>query len=86
MCIDLPSERVAWRSTIWAAFADSSPARSGPYYYDVQLICSGKNIAVFGRGTDCPWYIESFEARTGENQLRFSSRYWDCRSKTPALR
>jgi hypothetical protein len=85
-CIDLPSEQVVWRSKIWAAYAEFSPGGTGPRYNEAQLVCSGDRIAVFGRGTDWRFYIESFDAKTGENELRFSSRYWDCRDKISALR
>ena len=78
-CVDLPSGRIVWSSVIWATCADWTPAMSGLVYYDVQLTCDDKRIAVFGRGSHCPFFIESFDARTGESQVRFSSRYWDCR-------
>lgn len=81
ICVDLSTMQVAWRSAMWAWYADFHPPMSGTVYSDIQLTSSGGKIAVFGRGTHSPFFIECFDARTGKNQLRFSSRYWDCRNE-----
>jgi hypothetical protein len=78
-CLKFPSGHVVWRSVVWAGYADWCPAGSGPRENETQLVCDGQKISVFGRGRDFGYFIESFDARSGENLLRFSSGYsdWD---------
>jgi hypothetical protein len=77
-CLQRDSGRVLWQSTAWADYAEFRPALSGSWYSDVELVSDENRITVFGRGTHSGHYVESFDARTGENELRFSSRYWNC--------
>jgi hypothetical protein len=78
-CLERRSGRIIWRSVAWAAYVDFAPGGSGFWYSDAQLVCDGSKITVFGRGTYSGSYIESFDVKTGKNQLRFSSRYWNRR-------
>jgi hypothetical protein len=78
-CLERGSGKVIWRSSAWTAYVDSSPGGSGFSCSQAELVCDDSRVTVFERGTYSGACIESFDARTGDNQLRFSSRYWHCR-------
>jgi hypothetical protein len=78
-CLERRSGKVIWHSVAWTAYIDFSPGGSGFWYSEAQLVCDDSKITVFEHGTYSGSCIESFDVRTGENRLRFSSRYWHCR-------
>ncbi|MHB1033712.1 MAG: hypothetical protein ACYC35_01230 [Pirellulales bacterium] len=84
LCVECDSGQLVWRSVAWAAYVESSVAMSGPSYAEAQLVCDDGKVTVFGRGRCSGYYVESFDARTGENILRFSSQYWNSGPKSPA--
>lgn len=79
LCIDAASGRILWHVTVWAVYSETVPSMSGPTYHDVQLVCDGERIAVFGRSTCSGFYIESFDVQSGKNLLRFSTSWWNLR-------
>jgi hypothetical protein len=74
VCLDRTSGKKLWESTVW----DSRQAGGGtgiPQEY-VSVLDNGQSVFVFGSSDRC-FFIEAFDSKTGRNQFRFASRYWD---------
>jgi hypothetical protein len=73
MCFDRQSRQKLWQTTVWDG---GNIGGTGIWYEYVAVVDNGKSVFVFGSGTLC-FFIEAFDCKTGRNEFRFASRYWD---------
>jgi hypothetical protein len=76
LCIESRSGRPLWKTSVWALGAEVVPYGIGVRRHDLGIICTGRQVAVFGDdGDSC--YLEAFDTQTGKNIFRFSTNYWN---------
>jgi hypothetical protein len=73
VCLDRQSGKKLWQTTVWDG---GNIGGTGIWYEYVAVVDNGKSVFVFGSGTLC-FFIEALDCKTGRNEFRFASRYWD---------
>jgi hypothetical protein len=74
VAVNRTSQKVIWSSKVWAAGGLKDYEGHGWHFVEIRL--TGDQLIVFGVSGACA-YIETFDAKTGQNRCRFSTAYFD---------